>query len=256
MKIGIPKNIFASMFSLLLSDEQKAEISVLNSASLATEIQNDNLDIAFIPSLDLMKHSDLFVSSKIGIAFESEISNSFIYYKKNQSTINEILVRGDVSVNEIILSKIIFSELYDTEIEIKLDTKELDLENNNNLIVGNQNYEKSLFENGVSLSNQLSDLLDGTYVNYILVSKDEEKLNAFEASITNIDKQIIENFIDLASKLKLEDSTVEFLQNNLDTLFFDLSEVERSSLQEMIKLPYLHGIVKDIVEIKFTKQTK
>lgn len=88
------------------------------------ELLKDQETLAFIPSLDLINHKDLYVSSKFCIGFESYISNSYLYFASAANEFEKVLLKGDVSANEVLLSKIIFKEIYNIQPEIELDVYE------------------------------------------------------------------------------------------------------------------------------------
>ena len=127
----------------------------------------------------MLTSKDLFVSSKIGLSFNALLSNSYIHFKEGQETFEQIFLKGDVTTNEIILSKILFKEFYDVDVTPTLVKDETAHINDNTLIVGDENYEKELFLNGLSFSEEIIELLDAPYVNFILAGSSENLLKDF-----------------------------------------------------------------------------
>ena len=107
-----------------MEDKFKKNIIVKDSSLLTQELNFDEDAVALIPSLDLINQRDLKVSSKLGISFEGLLSNSYVYFNHTNDEISKIMLRGDISSNDVIMSKIIFQERYHIKPEIILDTEE------------------------------------------------------------------------------------------------------------------------------------
>ena len=105
--------------------------------------------------------------------------------------VDKILLRGDISKNEVILSKILFKERYNIEPEIALDTNQNINEQNNYLITGSENWNNNLYKKGISFSEQTSDILDFPYINFLFVSKSEDSIKKFNNHYENISKSVI-----------------------------------------------------------------
>ena len=93
------------------------------------------------------------------MSFNALLSNSFIYFKEKQKTIGEIFLHGDVTSNEVILSKILLKEFYNINVKTTLLTYEPSDFEKNLLIVGDENFVKELFSNGLSLSEEIIELI-------------------------------------------------------------------------------------------------
>lgn len=253
MKLLLPDNIFAKVFSLLIPGVKEEDIIYTGSAVISKELNEGKGDIALIPSLDLLNHNDFFVSSKAAVSFDGILSNSNFYFLKQIRLVKELYLRGDVSKNDVILSKIIFSEQFDSSVEVFLDSKPFELNSRNYLICGDDNFAGAIYEAGLSLSDQISDIMETPYVNFVLVSKNEELLKEFTSKLEGLDKYLDENFDEIAAKLNYHQSIIDYLKENLNSIYFDMTEVEKKALADLIRLPYFTGIVEDIIEIKLVE---
>ncbi|MFZ1291506.1 MAG: hypothetical protein WAR79_15530 [Melioribacteraceae bacterium] len=112
MKLIAPSNIFSSLFYLSIDEKSKPELILKESSLIINELSTNKNLIAIIPSLDLINHKELFVSEKFTIAFESFISNTYLYFANAQNNFNRLFLKGDISTNDVLLSKIIFKEIY------------------------------------------------------------------------------------------------------------------------------------------------
>ena len=147
------------MLAEVLPEELKKDLHFMEASVLSTELENGNCDCALVPTCDLLKHSHFFVSSKIAISFDGLLSNAFFYFMPDQNSFSDIYMKGDISTNEIILSKILFKEKYSADIQIHLETGSIDPSAKNYLIAGDANLEKGRFNSGLSFSDEISEML-------------------------------------------------------------------------------------------------
>ncbi|MEN8192405.1 MAG: hypothetical protein ABFS12_06280 [Bacteroidota bacterium] len=251
MNIVIPQNIYSALFALVLPDELKKNVVIRESSLTTKEINEGKFDVGLIPSCDLLSHQELYVSKKYAISFDGPLSNTYLYFVPEQHDFKNVLLRGDISSNDLILSKILFSEHYGIEAEFSIDTNLIDLENNNYLISGMENNEYLIAKNGISFSDQFADLIDFPYVNYVLAAKDKDKLEEFTSELGNIDEKITSQLDDFLPKLGIDNKLQSLIKENDKAIYFDLTDNEIEGLNEQLKLPYYHGIIEEIVEVNF-----
>lgn len=253
MNIIIPQNFYAGLWALMLKDEHKKNLFIKPASLINQEVESSGEDDIFLlPSLSVYKNKDLYVSQRFGLAFDGLLSNSYLYLRESVQSFDSILLRGDVSINEIFLSKILFLEKYDSDIEIKLDTSDkFDPEQNDYLIVGNENIQADFVNRGISFSDEINTLLNYPYVDFILASKSRESLEEFHASYDRLEERLEDEIDLLLKKMKLEDSVSDFIKMNLNSLYFELTDNEISALNEMSRLPYYHGMTGEITELKY-----
>jgi hypothetical protein len=249
-KLIIPNNIFTKIFlsEMQLSDEYLVEYSP---ASLISSkiIENEN-SIGLIPTLDLLTHIDFYISSQIGISFNALLSNSYIHFKDGQETIEEIFLKGDVSSNEIILSKILFKEFYDIDVKQILVKDVQSHQEDNLLIVGDENYVKELFLNGLSFAEEVIELISAPYVNFTLAGLSEKGIKEFSHKFIG-DFKIghSEKYEDLLNGFPR--TSLDFISVNIQHTVFDLEDQDLEGIKSLLQMPYYHGIIKDIIDIKF-----
>lgn len=249
MKLFAPQNIYTSILKNVLPDWM--EVVPRPSSLVVKELEKNTEALAIIPSLELINNKTLLVSGKFGISFDGILSNSYYYFSEGERAIKKILVRGDVSINEIILAKILFEERYSSSVELVLDTAEKMESGTDYIVSGDYNFTSSKYEKAISLADEVSEMLDFPYVNFVLVSKDRESLTNFEKQIESLDELIEEKLSDSLQKLEIPQSSKEFIKENYSTVYFDLTENEKEGLTELVKLAYYRGISEDIFDIKF-----
>lgn len=251
MNIIIPQNIYSTLFALTLKDNQKENIVVKESSLILKELEKDKDSIAIIPTLDLLRNPDLFVSQKFAISFDGILSNSYFYFKPDENKLDKILLRGDISSNDLILSKILFPEQYGIEPEFAIDTKPINYDENNYLIVGMENESNIITRNGISFSDHIADLIHYPYVNFVAASHKKEIMAEFNKTLGNVNELINANIGQYLEKLNLDSNVAKLIGNNINTVYFDFTENEREALEELLKLPYYNGMVEDFIEVNY-----
>ncbi|MGE5411048.1 MAG: hypothetical protein ACM3MI_08810, partial [Clostridiales bacterium] len=193
MKIVFPKNIFTSILLAAMPEQLKAGVTFKDAPIISQEIEKNNADLALMPSLDLIKHPDLLVSSKIALSFDGSLSNTYLYFMPNQNKFTDLYLNGDISSNEIILSKILFNEKYGSDVQIHLDTNKLEKIDKNYLLAGDINLINNRYTNGMSFADEISEMIFLPYVNYVAVSKNREALESFNKALKDMDAIIEDN---------------------------------------------------------------
>ncbi|MCL6098705.1 MAG: hypothetical protein M1391_09045 [Bacteroidetes bacterium] len=250
MKLIAPKNFFTSVLAEAIN-KNELELFFVEASLIGKELEYNTSAIGLIPSLDLINHRNLFVSSKYAVSFDGMLSNSFFYFHENERRFEEITLRGDVSLNDVILTKILFSERFSSQAEITLDTGNAPTKGKDYLVVGDENYSVWDFKNGISFSDQIAEMLDFPYVNYIFASPDKEALNNFNNLIGNVDQTIEEKIDDIIKHINLNEEAKLFLKENIDSIYYEMTSNETEGLNELIKLMFYHGNIEDMFDIKF-----
>jgi hypothetical protein len=246
----LPQNIFSRIFFSELNREDNIQFQFLNSALIAQKLKDNPDMLGLIPVLDLLRFNDLFISSEIGISFNALLSNSYLHFKEGQESLNEIFLKGDVSSNEVILSKILFKEFYDVDVKHTLVADDLFHQHENLLIVGDENYQKELFLNGLSFAEEVIELISAPYVDFVLASSSENTIEDFTLKHKNeIQNGHPENLDDLLKDLP--SSSIEFISVNLQHVIFDFEDQDLEGIKTIMQMPYFHGMIKDIPEVKF-----
>lgn len=243
MKIYSPDNYFSRLFF----DAAKKEVSFLPASLVTTEIIKDPDSIGLIPVMDILKHQDLFVSKSYGVSFEESLCNTFIYYGDSKK-INEFVLTGDVSSVEAVLSKILFKEMYDTDIILSIDLAAKDDTNKNLIKVGNNNFLSGSYTEGISFSEEIIEIINLPFVNYVLASVKKENLEKFhkEAQLDNFELQVEESIIKI-----IPPESRDFFLNNIASLVVKFDEQDVEGIDQIVSLPFYHGLIKDLFKIKF-----
>ena len=249
-KILLPQNVFSRIFLSELKINDNYIVEFHPSSLIAKELTQEENSVGLIPTLDLLSYKDLYISTKIGVSFNALLSNSYIHFKEGQEKLEQIFITGDVTTNEIILSKILFKEFYDVDVTPNLIKDESDHINDNSLIVGDENYEKELFLNGLSFAEEIIELIDAPYVNFVLAASSENLIKEFADK--HIDNLLNGHTEDYSTLLKgFTQTSLDFISVNIQHIVFDLEDQDLEAIKTLLQLPYYHGMIKDMIEVKF-----
>lgn len=231
-----------------LFNEPENAMQFRDASVLSGELEKGNADIALIPSCDLIKHPDFFISSRVALSFDGLLSNAFFYFIPGQNKFTDLYLKGDITTNEIILSKILFKERYSSDVQIHLEIHETEFGKKNYLIAGDSNFKNDNFSKGLSFSDELSTLLFLPYVNFVVASKEKSIIEHFNE--THIVVENDDNSVDLLRDVNLQEASISYLKENINSVYFEATDTEMEGLKELLLLPYYHGITDEIVELK------
>lgn len=251
MKFYIPDNIFARLIVNNLPETLRTSIIYQPSSLLTSKLKSAQAAAALIPTLDLIQNKELFVSKSFGISFEGSLCNSYLYFESDQTRISTVNLQGDISSVEAVMCKILFKEIYDTNIEVGLSAGNVNLNENNVLIAGDNNLKNNLLSAGVSFAEEVIETLNLPFVNYILASTDETLLKELNTTIAGIGNKVYENLEESLKQERLDENVKNYIAGNISSLIFDFDGQDVEGIEQIIRLPYYHGLIKDIVEVKF-----
>lgn len=259
MNVFFPQNLFTRLIYNSLPDDIKKDVLFRPSSMIIKEIIDRNDSAALIPVMDLIKNKDLFISRSFGISFEGSLNPSYIYFGRSDSgdlreekEFKEINLLGDVSSTEIILSKILFEELYDSSVSINLLAEEKNIEGKNLIITGDKNFSGDRIFSGISFSEEIIEILSFPFVCFILASNEETIIQKINERLKGISSLIYNK----AEKGDLPGTYSEkvkgYMRQNISSLIIDLDSNDCDGIDQLLQLPYLHGMIENIIDLKFT----
>ena len=249
-KFYLPNNIFSQLFLSKIEDKSFFDFVFAPASLIVKNILKDKESVGLIPSMDLVTNKNLFVSSELGISFDAMLSNAYIYFREKQESIKELFLKGDVSSNEVMLSKILFKEFYEVDVKPTLLISDTDNIKDNILIIGDENYEKGLLLKGLSFSEEIIELISAPYVNFLLAGASEESIKNFTKNhMESLSKPQTENVEKLFPTFP--QSSLDFLSVNIQHIVFNYDEQDREGIKLLLQMPYYHGLIKEMIEVKF-----
>ena len=249
MKIFLPENIFAKFLCDFLNVKDKKNVVFKPSALLTKFLHSEENSIALIPTLEIITNRELFISHTVGISFGGSLCNSFIYYNNISEELNNLKLVGDVSSMEVILSKILFKELYNTDVQINIQTKTVDEVIRNFISIGDENFVNERFKQGISFSEEMIEILSTPFVNYVLASKDENTLSEVSARMTEKIKSA--SISEYLLQEPIPEESRNFIGENFPKVFYSFDEQDIEGINQLIRLPFYYDMIKDIIDVKF-----
>ncbi|MFZ0452198.1 MAG: hypothetical protein WCE54_01365 [Ignavibacteriaceae bacterium] len=251
MKLVLPSNMFTRLMEKYLEPGLKTDLIFNPSSLITSEMMKYENCIGLIPTLDLLKNKELFVSKKHGIAFEGNLCNAYIYFKPGEKNVNEFSLLGDVSSLEVILSKILFKEIYNADIKIEILTREKKLQDKNLVVIGDKNFEDDRCFSGISFAEEVIEFLSLPFVNYVFASKNKNVLEEFNEKLENIGSKVYKNIEEYDFGEKMSKKTKDYIKTNISSFIMDFELMDIDGIDQLLRLPYYHGMVSDIIELKY-----
>lgn len=251
MEILLPDNIFARILSSVLIDEDKIKLKYYPSSLLsknAIEIKNA---VALIPTMDLLNHKDFFVSSKLGISFDEPISNSYLYFNQEEKNLKEIVLTGDISTNEAILTKILISETYGIDVQLIIEKPNGGSSIKNHVLVGDRNYSERNINSAIGFTEEIIELISAPYINFVFASKSEDALKKFHSNYQSIISVLNPTKVFENMNENFSISSKKYLAENLQHVVFNFDKQDLEGMKQLLELPYYHEIVNDMIDVKF-----
>lgn len=251
MEILLPENIFSRMLVSSFDKQDSSRIHFSPSGLLSKKIIEMKNSVGLIPTMDLIYHKDLFVSSKHGITFDESLSNAYIYFNQAENQIKEIVLAGDVSVNEGVLTKILYSETYGVDVELSFEKTNGSSVNKSRVLVGDRNFLEGDLESAISFTEEIIEIISAPYVNFVFASQTKELLNEFDSKYRGIISAINSTEVFESFRDKFPEQSRNYLTENLQHVMFNLDEQDLEGIKQLLQLPYFHGIIKDMIDVRF-----
>lgn len=248
MQIYTPENIFSTLLLKKININNEFNINFLPSSLISNKINEKKESLFLLPVLELIKHEDIFVSSKIGISFQGNLSNTYFYFN-NKNELKSILLKGDISTTEVLLAKIVLKELYGVEINVELKSE--NKTGSNILLCGNENFKESNFISALSLTETIDELISLPFSNYVFASYDKNKIEKINSLSVELNNKIFEESSSFFREQGINNDIVESLEDEITTVTFEFFENEREAVNQITRLPYYYGFFEEIIEIKF-----
>lgn len=250
MKLYLPHNIFLSILSGFLK-EQQIPFEYQPSALLTGTITKKTGLCGFIPTMELLKNDEYFVSSKFGLSFDGQISNTYIYYKSEMDKLEKIRLFGDISSQEAILTSILFRELYDTNIKLEIVKEFNGLGEENYLLTGDINFSHGKLTTGFSFAEEIMEITELPYVNYVLASTEKEPLEQIHTRLAGAEEYVLNNVEKIHFPPGWDDDMKEYLLNQIHNVIYEFDESDIEGIKSQLRMPFYYGIIEDIIEPKF-----
>lgn len=251
MKILLPENIFARILSSALIQNDKDTIIFYPSGLLSKNLANNKNAVALIPTMDLLNHRDLFISQSLGISFDESISNSYIYFNQNEKLEKEVVLAGDVSSNEAVLTKILFAEVYGIDVQLSFEKINGGTSDKSRVLVGDRNFIEGNLNSAISFTEEIIELITAPYVNFVFASESEITLKDFQSRYQKIISELDTSQMIEKTNDSFSTDIKNYLTDNIQHVVFNFNAQDLEGIKQLLELPYFQGIIDDLIEVKF-----
>ena len=83
----------------------------------------------------------------------------------------------------------------------------------------------------------------------MLASGDNKNLKKYSDKFSEAMKDL--NRQDIKIPGSFSDETKSFIKDNLPTVIYNLDEQDQEGIRQIVSLPFYHGIIKDMIDVKF-----
>jgi hypothetical protein len=95
------------------------------------------------------------------------------------------------------------------------------------------------------------ELLSLPYVSFVLASADDKIVRELEPVLFEGIPSVYDNFDNLEQYFSLTEKMLKYVKQNISSLILEFNDQDIESVNQLIMLPYFHGIIKEIVEPKY-----
>ena len=251
MNIFFPQNIFTELIKSSFDERVASQISFLPSSLITSKVLENPDSIGLIPTMDLIRHKDLFVSKSFGISFEESLCNSYFYFYTHGKEMKEISLIGDVSSNEAIGGKLILKELYSVDVQVNLLASDQNRSEKNILSAGDINFNDDIFLTGISFAEEIIEVLSLPYVNFVLASKNQTMLEDFHSFVKGIQARIYNQVEEENFGSRLSTEAKKRIKESISSFVCNFDEQDMDGIDQLLRLAFYHEIISEIIEVKY-----
>lgn len=251
-KFGLPNNLYTRLIKQVMTENLANRVVFSETPLLMKRLLSGEYQAVLVPVFELLNkdEEELFISSKYGLVLENDLSLSFLYFPPDTDEIEEIQVAGDVSSQDILLTKILLKESFEIEPKISLASKE-EKPQASLLLSGDLNFAQNRFMKGMNIAEHVAELLTLPYVSYILVSKSKDVLEELHHEFTGLNDALSELVETGGWDSGITPEVTEFLRVNVASIVLELIDDDRKGIEQLVQLPYFHQVVDEIPELRF-----
>lgn len=251
MNLFLPDNFIGYVLEHALPDGLFKTVSYMRSGDIAGHAGNNSDDVFLAPVLDLADNNEIYVSGKSAAIIDMNISTGFMYYSgKATDELKRAGIAGDICKQDIILAKLLFNELYGSDPELKIVKADNWGDLDALLLFGNENFSNDRFTEGVSWSDEVIELLDSSFVQYVFASGNTDSLKLLNTYSDYIDENALKIKLSFLKERKYGRESQKFIYDSLNYLNFKMTPDDLDSLTNLVRLPFLAGIYKDVRELR------
>jgi len=208
---------------------------------------------AFVPPVDFAQNSSgMVLYPNIGVSSIGYSNVARLYLRKNIPIIRSMAV-GNVSTTDVVLTRIVLGEKYDSEPAIVPVIGSVDAmlaKADCALISGDSLLTLQSEHPFIDVVDEWSDITELPFVHTICITRSDTFSNDINTLLTasqELGKNSIES---IANELAAEtNQSADLLQNYLSHFSYGFDELSKASLEEFFRMAFYYGMLSDVPEL-------
>jgi hypothetical protein len=103
----------------------------------------------------------------------------------------------------------------------------------------------------INVSEEIIELISAPYINFVFASESENTLKKFHSKYKDIISVLNPTEVFENTNEAFNLSSKNYLLENLQHVVYDFDEQDLEGMKQLLQLPYYHGIIKDLIDVKF-----
>jgi len=259
VRVGALRELFTQPLyrTLKRSSDFSGELLFDTPSAHIDGLMSNERNVAFVPPIDFAQNSSgMILYPGIGVASSGESSVARLYLRRNLPLIRTLAV-GNVSTTDVVLSRIVLGEKYDSEpaiipvigsIDEMLVKADCALVSGNSLLTVNSNHPF------IDIVDEWNDITELPFVHTICIARSEifsKNISALLLASQEAGRNSLESIAqETSAEAKLP---ADLLQNYLSHFFYGFDDLSKTSLDEFFRMAFYYGMLPDIPEINFAE---
>lgn len=258
-RVGALRELFTQPLyrTLKRSSDFSGELFFDTPASHIDGLMSNERTAAFVPLIDYAQNSSgMILYPNLGVSSSGFSNVARLYLRKNLEQIRTLAV-GNISTTDIVLSRIVLGEKYDSEPKIvpmigsvdeMLAKADCALVSGDSLLTLNNEHPF------IDIVDEWSDITELPFVHTICISREDlfsKELHALLYTSQETGRNSLES---IANEIAAETQySADVLQNYLSHFSYGIDEISKTSLEEFFRMAFYYGMLPDIPEIKIAE---
>jgi chorismate dehydratase len=254
-RVGALRELFTQPLyqTLKSSSEFPGELLFNTPSEHIDALMSKILDVAFAAPVDFAQNSSgMILYPGLGVYSTGYSNVARLYLKKNLPAIKKLAV-GNVTTTDVVLTRIILGEKYESEptiVPVIGSIDEMLAKADCALISGDTLLRLQTDHPFIDIVDEWSDITELPFVHTICMARSEtfsKEINTLLYSSQNAGKNSLDSIANgLAAETKL---SADLLQNYLSHFSYGFDELSKASLEEFFRMAFYYGMLADVPEI-------
>jgi len=254
-RVGALRELFTRpLYRTIKSSSESSGELLFDTPSVHIDgLMSNERNAVFVPPVDFAQNSSgMVLYPNIGVSSTGYSNVARLYLRKNLPVIRTIAV-GAVSTTDVVLSRIVLGEKYDSEpgiVPVIGSVDEMLAKADCALVTGDSLLTLNNEHPFIDIVDEWSDITELPFVHTVCISRSD----MFDTGISAMLHSSLEagkNSLDsIANELAAETAlSADLLQNYFSHFSYGFDELSKASLEEFFRMAFYYGMLGDVPEI-------